>query len=166
MNHHLDPDRLHEWLEKSSAVSSKNEGNNDKSVCDFRQHFANWLRQQLEKQNKHPQSHENPATTNREESRQRRLDTITTALLSATMPADESNSSRLQAFYLKYPKPEQFFTAYNPDLQTRLLSGGLTPADLAVRPANPTLALLTRLYTRTAPLEWLKNTTRKPQRLH
>ena len=72
------------------------------------------------------------------------------------MPADESNSSRLQAFYLKYPKPEQFFTAYNPDLQTRLLSGGLTPADLAVRPANPTLALLTRLYTRTAPLEWLK----------
>ena len=76
MNHHLDPDRLHEWLEKFCR-KLQNEGNNDKSVCDFRQHFANWLRQQLEKQNKHPQSHENPATTNREESRQRRLDTIT-----------------------------------------------------------------------------------------
>lgn len=76
INHHLDPDRLHEWLEKFCR-KLQNEGNNDKSVCDFRQHFANWLRQQLEKQNKHPQSHENPATTNREESRQRRLDTIT-----------------------------------------------------------------------------------------
>ncbi|MFR2071315.1 MAG: DUF6633 family protein [Bacteroides nordii] len=70
-------------------------------------------------------------------------------LPSATMPASELNNSRLQAFYLKYPKPEQFFADYNPDLQTRLLSGGLTSADLAARPANPTLALLTRLYTRT-----------------
>ena len=94
MNHHLDPDRLHEWLEKFCR-KLQNEGNNDKSVCDFRQHFANWLRQQLEKQNKHPQSHENPATTNREESRQRRLDTIT------ALGTNVSNDARRRIEQLK-----------------------------------------------------------------
>lgn len=37
-----------------------------------------------------------------------------------------------------------------------MLASGLTPTDLAARPANPTLILLARLYTCTTPVEWLK----------
>ncbi len=62
----------------------------------------------------------------------------------------------MKELYHRFPKPEQFFIAYNPDLQVRLLADGFTPALLAARPANPTLALLGELYSPTTPLEWLK----------
>lgn len=72
------------------------------------------------------------------------------------MPSNASANLRLKELYHRFPKPEQFFIAYNPDLQVRLLADGFTPALLAARPANPTLALLGELYSPTTPLEWLK----------
>lgn len=85
MNHRIDIAQLHEWLEHFCR-KLQNEGNLQKSVRDFRQHFANWLHIQLENQRKHPQHHENLATANRENSRQRKLDAI--AALRTTVESD------------------------------------------------------------------------------
>lgn len=85
MNHRLTPGELQQWLELFCR-KLENEGNTQKSVRDFRQHFANWLHIQLENLRKHPQCHENPATTNLENSRQRKLDAI--AMLKTTVSND------------------------------------------------------------------------------
>lgn len=104
MNTHLTPDALREWLEKFCR-KLQNEGSDVKSVSDFRRHFANWLPIQLEKQRKHPQSYENPATTNRKESQQRKLDTIT-ALSSIVNDDARKRIEQLKATGILPPLPE------------------------------------------------------------
>ena len=67
-----------------------------------------------------------------------------------------SSSSELQALYQRFPTPNDFFHAYPPALQQRILIAGYTPALLAEKKDIPSMALLANLYGGSTPAEWLK----------
>lgn len=67
-----------------------------------------------------------------------------------------SSSSELQVLYQRFPTPNDFFHAYPPTLQQRILMAGYTPATLAEKKEIPTMTLLANLYGGSTPAEWLK----------
>lgn len=71
-------------------------------------------------------------------------------------PSNGSSSSELQALYQRFPTPNDFFHAYPPSLQQRILIAGYTPATLADRKDIPSLTLIGNLYGGSTPVEWLK----------
>lgn len=67
-----------------------------------------------------------------------------------------SSSSELQALYQRFPTPNDFFHAYPPALQQRILIAGYTPTLLSEKKDIPSMALLANLYGGSTPAEWLK----------
>ena len=71
-------------------------------------------------------------------------------------PQNVSSSSELQALYQRFPTPNDFFHAYPPELQQRILIAGFTPATLLEKKNIPSMILLANLYGGSTPIEWIK----------